>query len=243
MNSLKKAFKQAFPITIPVMCGYLFLGCGFGVLMSKAGYHFIWSTFTSITVFCGSMQYVAVDLLSDKFDILTAIIMTLAVNIRHLFYGLSLIGQYKGIGSKKFFCAFGLTDETYSLVCSQKVPDNVDKGSFYLAITILNHIYWICGCTVGGIIGQFVDFNAKGIDFVMTALFVVIFLEQWESTSEHSSALLGLGATLFTLVISRTVFTAMSGFFLIPSMIIIFSALAIFRNNFEGGFDKCNINR
>lgn len=233
MSSYKDVFKVAFPKTIPILFGYLFLGCGFGVLLAKSGYHFLWTTFTASTVYSGSMQYVAVDLLNKPFSIFNAVIMTLAVNIRHVFYGLSLIEKYKGIGAKKIYCMFGLTDETYSLVCSQYVPEYIDKGRYYFVTTLLNHCYWITGCTVGGIIGQFVEFNAKGIDFVMTALFVVIFLEQWESTKEHSPALIGVGCTALCLIIFKSFIPLLSTYFLIPAMICIFTALTVFRAPLE----------
>ena len=239
MSTYRQTLKVAFPKTIPVLCGYLFLGAGFGVLLSKSGYHFLWAPFTSLTVYGGSMQYVTVDLLNKDFDITNAIIMTLAVNIRHVFYGLSLIEPYKGMGLKKFYCIFGLTDETFSLVCSQYVPEHIDKGRFYFVITLLNHVYWIVGCTLGAIIGQYVDFNSKGIEFVMTALFVVIFLEQWESSKEHSPALIGLGASLFCLIITKSFIPAAFNFFLIPSMVFMFILLAAFRKPIERRLERC----
>lgn len=233
MRSTKQALKAAFPRTIPVLVGYLFLGCGFGVLLAKNGYAFWWAPFTAVTVYSGSMQYVAVDVLSSSFSITTAVVMTLAVNLRHVFYGLSLIEKYKGLGKYKFYCIFGLTDETYSIVCSQTVPDTVNKKKFYFYTTLLNHLYWITGCTLGGIIGQYVDFNAKGIEFVMTALFVVIFLEQWEGIKTHSPALIGAGCSLFSLVVCKAISPELGKFFLIPAMCLIFISLTLGRNKLE----------
>lgn len=223
----KTVFKAVFPKTIPVMLGYVFMGMAFGILLSNKGYGFWWSSITALLVYCGSMQFVLVDLLSDKFDIFNAIIMTVAVNARHLFYGLSLIEKYKDLGCAKFYAIFGLTDETYSLVCSANPPKNVSKNRYYIFTTLLNHLYWITGCTLGGIAGELFKFNTKGIDFVMTALFIVIFIEQWESTKNHISALIGISATLVCLLIFGI------NYFLIPSMLVILILLAAIKKPLE----------
>lgn len=224
----RKAIKAAFPNTIPVMLGYLFMGAAFGILLASKGYAFWWSSLSALVVYCGSMQFVMIDLLTDKFDIAAAVIMTVAVNARHLFYGLSLIDKYKNLGVKKAYAIFALTDETYSLVCSQKPPLGVDENRFYFFTTFLNHLYWIIGCTMGGLFGSLFTFNTKGIDFVMTALFVVIFVEQWESSRVHSPALIGVGATFLCLLIFG------SGIFLIPSMAVIALLLSVLKKPLEG---------
>ena len=230
MKSLKLAFKKAFPLTIPVFIGYIFLGFGFGVLLSKAGYNFLLATFSALTVYSGSLQYAEVDLLKADFSILSAIVMTIAVNIRHVFYGLSLIKQYKGMGIYKFICIFGLTDETYSLVVSQNVPKGVEKKKFYFVITMLNHIYWIAGCTLGGVFGQFIPFNSKGIEFVMTALFVVIFIEQWEGTKNHLPAIIGLVSSVVPLIIIKIFLPQFSSYFLMIVLALIFIVLSSGKN-------------
>lgn len=224
----RKAIKAAFPNTIPVMLGYLFMGAAFGILLASKGYAFWWSSLSALVVYCGSMQFVMIDLLTDKFDIAAAVIMTVAVNARHLFYGLSLIDKYKNLGVKKAYAIFALTDETYSLVCSQKPPLGVDESRFYFFTTLLNHLYWIIGCTMGGLFGSLFTFNTKGIDFVMTALFVVIFVEQWESARVHSPALIGVGATFLCLAVFG------SSIFLIPSMIVIAVLLSVLKKPLEG---------
>ena len=230
MNSTKLALKKAFPLTIPVLVGYIFLGFGFGVLLSKAGYNFLLASFSALTVYSGSLQYAEVDLLKAGFSVLSAIVMTIAVNIRHVFYGLSLVQQYKGIGKYKFYCIFGLTDETYSLVVSQKIPEGVHRGKFYFFITILNHMYWIAGCTLGGVFGQFIPFNSKGIEFVMTALFVVIFVEQWESTKNHTPALIGLICSAVPLIIIKIFAPQFSSYFLMIVLALIFIVLSSAKN-------------
>ena len=230
MNSTKKAIKAAFPLTIPVLIGYLFLGFGFGVLLAKAGYSFILAPISALTVYSGSLQYVEVELFKSGFSVLSAIVMTIAVNIRHVFYGLSIIEKYKGLGKYKFFCIFGLTDETFSLVVSQNPPKDVNKGKFYFFITLFDHIYWICGCTLGAVFGELVPFNPKGIEFVMTALFVVIFVEQWESAKTREPAIIGLLCSAVPLIIFKLFFTELTSYFLIVAMILIFFGL-LFRKD------------
>lgn len=233
MNETKQAMKSAFTLTIPIMCGYLFLGAGFGVLLAKSGYPFYWATFSAMTVYSGSMQYVEVDLLRGAFDLLTAVIMTVAVNVRHVFYGLSLIDKYKDLGAYKLYCIFGLTDETYSLMCMKTPEYIINKNKFYFFITLFDHLYWIAGCTLGAVIGQYIDFNAKGIDFVMTALFFVIFIEQWESTKVHIPALIGVFGSLLCLVLFRIFVQGGSQFFLIPAMATVFLSLTLGKKPIE----------
>lgn len=220
---VKKAFKAAFPKTIPIMAGYLVLGIGFGVLLQSAGYNFIWAFVMSITIYAGSMQYVAVDLLSSGATLISAAIMTLMVQARHLFYGISLLTKYKNMGKVKPYLIFGLTDETYSLACSTDPPEGVDRRFFYFFITLLDHIYWICGCVIGNIIGDIIPFNSTGIEFAMTSLFVVIFVDQWMSSKNHISALVGALSALACLI----VFGPEN--FIIPSMIVIVICLAILK--------------
>lgn len=224
----KSALKAAFPYTIPVLTGYLFLGIAFGVLLSSKGYNFVWALLMSVTVFAGSMQFVAIDILTSPFSLPGAIILTLTINARHLFYGLSMIEKYRDMGKKKLYMIFSLTDETYSLLCSITPPEHIDKNWFYFFIALLNHLYWITGCVVGAIAGTFLKFNTKGIDFVMTALFVVIFVEQWESNKNHTPAIFGIVLALLSLLLFGT------QNFIIISMIAILTFLSLFRRQIEG---------
>lgn len=217
---IKKAFKAAFPKTIPIMAGYLVLGIGFGVLLQSAGYNFIWAFLMSITIYAGSMQYVAVDLLSSGATLISAAIMTLMVQARHLFYGISLLKKYKNMGKSKPYLIFGLTDETYSLACSTDPPEGVDRRFFYFFITLLDHCYWICGCVLGNILGDIIPFDATGIEFAMTSLFVVIFVDQWLNSKNHISAMVGVLSALVCLIIFGP------ENFIIPAMITIVIALA-----------------
>lgn len=224
---IKSALKTAFPRTLPVMAGYLFLGMGFGILLESKGYSFLWAFLMAVIVYAGSMQYVAIELLSGGATLIATAVMTVMIQIRHLFYGLSLIDKYKDVGKKKIFMMFELTDETYSLVASAAVPEGVDKGWFYFFISVLDHAYWIIGCTLGGLLGSMVDFNTKGVDFVMTALFIVIFTDQWLTSKDHLPALIGLICSLVCLLLFG------SGNFIIPSMLSILILLTVLRKPLE----------
>lgn len=213
----RKAFKAAFPYTLPVFMGYLFLGTAFGVLLSSKGYHPGWALLMSVTIYAGSMQFVAIELLTSPFALLPAFIVTLMVQARHLFYGLSLLDKFKVSEKLKPYMMFSLTDETYSLLCSANPAEGINKKWFMFFIALLDHSYWILGGLIGNIAGTVFQFDPTGIDFAMTALFIVIFVEQWESSKQHTPALLGLGITLFCLILfgeEHFILFAMVGIFL-----------------------------
>lgn len=218
-----KAMKMAFVSTIPIFAGYIMLGIGFGILLSEKGYGPVWALFMSIFMFAGSMQYVGVDLLASGASLISSAVMTVLVNARHLFYGISMIDKYRGAGAKKFYMIFGLTDETYSLLCEAKVPDDVDRHTYSFFVTLFDHFYWITGCVLGAVIGTVVPFEFKGVEFVLTALFVSIFTEQWLSTKDHVPALIGAVSTAVCLVIFG------SENFLIPSMLAIIASLSVLK--------------
>lgn len=215
----KSAFRAAFPKTLPVMAGYMVLGFGFGLLLQSKGYSFWWATLMSITIFAGSMQYVAVDLLATGAGLISTALMTLMINARHLFYGISMLEPYRNTGKKKPYLIFGLTDETYSLVCTGEVPEGVDRNSYYFWITILNQSYWVVGSTIGALFGTAIAINTKGVDFSMTALFTVIVTDNLLKQSSRLSTITGLAVSLVCLFIFGP------GNFLIPSMICITIAL------------------
>ena len=216
-----KLFRTAFLDTIPVMTGYLFLGFGFGILAQQNGLNLWWAMAMSVFIYAGSMQFVAVTMLSGGTGLLSAALTTLAVNARHLFYGISMIDRYKGTGKKKPYLIFSLTDETYSLV-SQKEPGQ-DGGEYYFLVSALDQLYWVLGTLLGAAAGQWIPLNYEGIDFVLTALFVTIFVEQWLSTKNHLPACIGLGAS----ILCRLLFG--SSAFLIPSMGLIALLLLLTR--------------
>lgn len=223
----KKTFKRAFKDSLPVLAGYLALGIGFGVLLQSKGYSFLWALLMSCTIYAGAGQYAAVDLLSSGASLITTALMTLLINARHFFYGFSLLDKYKGTGKAKPYLIFGLTDETYSLVCTAKLDDTVNHKKYYFFLTALDQLYWITGCTLGALLGEFIPFNSTGIEFAMTAIFVVIFVEQWMSTKEHLPAILGALTTLVCM------FVFGKQLFIIPSMILIAIELVAFRKKLE----------
>jgi len=222
-----KAMKAAFPHTIPVLMGYIFMGMAFGILLRSKGYNFGWAILMSTTIFAGSMQFVAINLLTSSFNLATVVSMTLMVNARHLFYGLAMLDKFKDMEKKKAYMIFSLTDETFSLLCSAEPPPDVNKNWFYFSIALLNHLYWIIGSASGAIIGSLISFNTKGIDFVMTALFVVIFVDQWKSSKKHIPALIGIFASILCLIIFG------ANKFILPSMILILIILTVFKRPLE----------
>ncbi len=219
----KAAFSAAFPHTIPVLTGYTFLGTAFGVLMQTKGYGVFWSVLMSTLCFCGSMQFVAITLLTQAFNPFQAFFLSVLVNARHLFYGISLLTKYKGLGKARGFLIFMLSDETFSIVSSVEPPENINKKYFYLFISILDHLYWIFGSFLGGMLGGFITFDTKGLDFVLTALFVVLFLEQIKNVKNRMSGVTGLICTAVGLIVFG------SSNLIIPSMILIATALLVGR--------------
>ncbi len=223
----KITIKYPFKQSLPVMAGYLVLGMGFGILLKTKGYGVVWAFFMSLFIYAGSMQYVTINLLSGGATILSAALMTLMVNARHLFYGISMIERYKDTDPYKPYLIFGLTDETYSLVCSGTVPESVDEKQYFFLLTFLNQCYWIIGSVVGSLLGSLITFNTAGIEFSMTALFLVVFVEQWKSVKNHTSAVVGVG----TSVVCLFVFGAEN--FLIPAMIAITVLLTVLRKKLQ----------
>lgn len=219
----KSLLRAAAKATVPVFFAYLFVGMAFGLLLQKAGYSFLWALFVSLIVYAGSMQFILVSLLSGWTGLLQVVVVTLAVQIRHAFYGLSLIEKFKCLGKRKPYVIFALTDETYSLLCSVKTPEEVSPGRFYFTISMLNQCYWIVGSVLGATVGELVKFNSTGIDFAMTALFIVIFTEQWLSSKNHLPAVIGLCCAGVCLLLFGT------GGFLPPALALTVLALLLGR--------------
>ena len=217
----KTLFKSVFLDTIPVLTGYLFLGSGFGILLSESGYGIGWAFLMSLCVYAGSGQYLLVSLLSSGASLVSVALSTLLVNVRHLFYGLSLIDTYKDAGKRKPYMIFALTDETYSLVTQAKIPEGVSKTTYCFLVSLLNQCYWIVGCVAGSAIGTLIPIDFTGVSFVLTALFVTMFVEQWLSTKHHGPALIGVICTVICLLIFG------SDWFLIPSMAAIAGLLIL----------------
>ena len=193
--------RAAFPHTVPVLTGYLVLGMAYGILMQTKGYGPLWSGLMSALAFCGSMQYAAITLLTTVFDPLQAFFLSLMVNARHLFYGVSMLKKYAGLGSLRPFLIWWLTDETFSVLCTVDVPEGVDRGPFYFWVSFLNYCYWVGGTLVGGLFGSLLTFNTTGMDFALTALFVVLFIEQLKGKQQRISGVIGLVCTVAALAV------------------------------------------
>ena len=224
-----KALKAAFPHTIPIMTGFLFLGMTYGIYMNVSGFSFWYPMLMSMTIFAGSMEFVTVNMLLGAFHPLQALSMTLMINARHLFYGISMLDKYKGTGLKKLYLIFGMCDESFSINYTADIPKDVDKGWFMMWVTVLNQLYWVLGSTLGGIFGSFIHFNTEGLDFVMTALFVVIFLEQWMKEKNHTNAIVGLAISVLCLIMFG------KDDFIIPAMLGILGVLTLLRKPLEKG--------
>ena len=227
----KNLIKTAFIKSLPVMAGYVVLAIGFGILMKEAGYGLFWSFLMSFTIYAGSMQYVAVSLLSSGASLISAALTTLMVNARHLFYGVSMIDKYKDAGKKKPYLIFALTDETYSLLCGDDYPEGEDRHWYSFFVSLFNQCYWVIGSIIGSILGSLITFNTAGIDFSMTALFVTVFVEQWLTAKNHLPAIAGLFCSIACLMIFGP------DNFLIPTMISITIVLSLCKNvmDNEGG--------
>lgn len=217
----RKAFKAALPRTLPILVGFAFLGMSYGLLMRSKGFSFIYPMFMSMFIFAGSMEFVTANLLLADFNPIYAFLLALMVNARHLFYGISMLEKFDGTGWKKPYLIFGMCDETFSINCTADLPPDVDKGWFMFFVTLLNQIYWVVSSTAGSLLGYVIHFNTKGIEFVMTALFVVMFLGQWEKKENRVPALVGLIGTAVCLPIFG------SKYFIVPAMVLIVAAFAV----------------
>lgn len=216
-----KELSYAFPRTVPVMVGYLFLGAAYGILMNVNGYGLGWTLAVSTFVYAGSLQYLGVTMLASAVHPVTALFMSLMLNARHLFYGISMLGKYGKVKKYKPYLIFGLTDETFSVVCQDPIPGKLDADRVYFWITFLNHIYWVLGSVLGAIAGAMISFDTTGLDFALTALFVVIFTDQWKQKEGHPAAVIGVLSS----VLCRILFGPDG--FVIPSMAVMLAVLTV----------------
>ena len=230
-KSLKwNALKAAFPYTISIFAGFWFLALAYGIYMNVSGFSFWYPMAMSAIIYGGSLEFVAVSMLLSPFAPVQTFLMTLMIQARHLFYGISMLDKYKHLGAKKLYIIYAMCDETFSVNYTAKIPDGVDRGWFYFFVSLLNQIYWVSGATIGGLLGSLIHFDTTGLDFVMTAMFVVIFMEQWMKEKHHFSELIGLIAAVGCLLI----FGADN--FIIPTMICILAALSFLKKPIESRF-------
>ena len=222
-STRRTALRAAFPATVPVLTGFLCLGVAYGVLMETKGYGPLWSVLMSAVAFGGSMQFVAITLLTAAFDPLQAFLLSVMVNARHIFYGLSLLDKYRGLGKVRPFLIYVLCDETFSLVSTLTPPEGVERRDFYVWISLLDYLYWVAGSALGGLVGNLITFDTTGLDFALTALFVVLFLEQWKKKGNRPAGVLGMVCAAAALAL----FGADN--LVIPAMALILALLLILR--------------
>ena len=221
---MKKIFKRSLIATLPVLTGYLVLGFGFGIILKASGYGILLAFVMSFAIYAGSMQYVAIGLITGGASLITTALTTLMVNARHLFYGISMLDKYKDVGRAKPYLIFALTDETYSLVCGDNLDmTEVERKRYYLFVSLFNHFYWVIGSVLGALVGSLVKFNTEGIDFALTALFLTVFIDQWLNSKKHAPAIIGVAVSVACLLIFG------SGNFLIPAMLVISLLLCLYK--------------
>ncbi|MEN6594911.1 MAG: AzlC family ABC transporter permease [Clostridiaceae bacterium] len=220
---MNKSFLSAFKRTIPIMAGFFPLGLAYGILMMKAGYSFLWTGLTSVTVLAGSLQFLMLDFFASGVPIGTIIVMALLLNSRHIFYGLSFVEKFKEYGPWKYFMIYSLSDESYSLLCSSKPQEGTNEKTVNLFSSGFVVFYWTTFSMLGGLIGSWITFDTTGIDFALTALFVVILLDQMRGAKN----LLPVGIAAVSCVICILVFGTSN--FILPSLAITVAALLIFR--------------
>ncbi len=215
------ALRYAFPKTVPVMAGYLVLGTAYGILMNVNGYGILWAVFISIFVYAGSLQYLGITFFAAAVNPWYAFFMSLMLNARHLFYGLSMLDKYKDGGKLKPYLVFALTDETFSVLCNEEVPEGINKYHVYFFASLLDHLYWVTGAFIGSLAGSLIRFDTSGMDFALTALFVVIFVDQWKSGQGHKAALAGVGASALCVAVFG------QSIFIVPAMILILTIITV----------------
>lgn len=220
---ITRSFRAAFPCTIPILAGFLFLGMAYGIYMNVSGFSFVYPMIMAAVIFGGSLEFLAAQMLLSPFAPLQVLMVSLMIQARHLFYGISMLDKFKDMGWKKFYLIYGMCDETFSINCTAEIPGDCDRGWFYFFVTLLNQLYWVGGATLGGLLGNLITFDTEGLDFVMTAMFIVIFLEQWLKEKHHFSEWAGLASSAACLLIFG------KDNFMIPAMICILLLLTAFR--------------
>lgn len=221
------AFRAALPRTLPVLAGYLVLGIAFGLLLNSIGLGVFWAAAMSILVYAGSAQFLAVSLIGASASLPQVALLTFLLNFRHFFYGLSMVSRYQGVGKRKLYLAFALSDETYAILAGALPPAQVDPADYYFAVSLLDQCYWVAGSLIGATVGQLITFDTTGVDFAMTALFVVLAVEQWKSARRHAPALFGVCCGVVCLLIFGP------DLFLIPALAAIVALLLLFRRRLE----------
>ncbi|MCI5898036.1 MAG: AzlC family ABC transporter permease [Anaerovoracaceae bacterium] len=223
----REILSAAIRVTVPVLMGYLAIGMAFGLMLQSVGYGAPWALLMSLTIYAGSGQYLGVSLLATGASLPQVAFLTLMINFRHLVYGLSMLEKFRGMGKRKFYMIFSLTDETYALLSSVKVPEGIRAHDYYFTIAMLNQSYWVLGSVLGSLLGAALGIDTTGVDFAMTALFLVIAVGQWKKAESHLPALLGAAATLVGLLLAG------AENMLLPALGVIVAALTLMRPRLE----------
>ncbi|MEK3934385.1 AzlC family ABC transporter permease [Sporosarcina sp. FSL W7-1349] len=221
------ALRTAFPYTLPIFAGFIFIGIAYGMYVHALGFEPFYTFIMSFFIFAGSMEFIAATLLLEEFNPLYVLFLTLMINGRHLFYGISMLERFKGAGKKKFYLIYGLCDETFVINSTTTIPASVDRGWFMFYVTLLNMFYWVSGAMIGSFLASVIRFDTTGLGFVMTALFVVIFLDQWMREEKHHSSLIGIGASALTLILFGP------EYFTVPAMVLMLVILTFLRSPIE----------
>jgi 4-azaleucine resistance transporter AzlC len=215
------ALKAAFPYTIPIFAGFWFLGLTYGIYMHALGFSWIYPTIMAATIFGGSLEFVIAGMLASPFAPLAVLSVTLAVQARHIFYGIAMLKRYEGTGWMRPYLIFGMCDETFSILASKEPPQSIDRSWFMFWVTFLDHMYWVTGAALGGLAGDIVPFSTEGLSFAMTALFITILLDQVQKETDHVPTLIGVVASIAAL----TLFGA--GSFMLLALLMIVAALML----------------
>lgn len=226
-NRPKAALKAAFPYTIPIFAGFWFLGMAYGLLMHNEGFGVQWPVVMAMTIFSGSVEFVAVKMLLGSFHPLQSFMIAALICARHLFYGISMLDKFKHTGWKKFFLIYGMCDETFSFNYTADIPSGIDKGWFMLWVTVLDYLYWVSGAAIGCLIGPLITFSTRGLGFVMTAMFVTIFTEQWLKEKNHIGSIIGTAISAIALVVCGP------EHFIIPAMVVMLLVFLSLRPKIE----------
>jgi 4-azaleucine resistance transporter AzlC len=196
----REAAKRAFIKSIPIMCSYLFVSMAYGIMMEEAGFRWYYALLVSMTVYTGAFQFVLISFLSSGASIITIALTALLMNSRQTFYSLTFVEEFRGMGKKLPYMIHTMTDETYAVNCSIQQED-MNRKDIMFWVAFFSRCYWMTGAIIGGVIGQLIPFELEGIDFCMTALFVIIFIDQWEKNKNHLPAILGLAVAIICLMI------------------------------------------
>lgn len=214
--------KTAFVKSIPIFCSYVFVSMAYGMMMASAGFPWYDSLLVSLTVYTGAFQFVLITFLSSGASLITIALTALLMNSRQSFYSITFLKEFKQMGRRKLYMIHTMTDETYAVNCTLDLPKKEKEDTMFL-VALFSRCYWIVGSVLGGILGQIVPFDLTGLDFCMTALFLIIFIDQWEKAEKHTLALTGLGIGVICLLIFG------ENRFMLPALLIVSALLLLFQ--------------